>query len=185
MKPDTIRVIQWPAVEPVTLSEAKAQVGLQIDQSEFDRFLLDRIATARRFVERRLGVTLIATRYRARWHEAPLVLELPSPPLLVDASHPLTITVAGVAQAANTYTVDADAYPGSVTFSAQPTGAVVAEYWGGLAEGQPVDPMLKSALLAFVNHQFENRGVLNTEGGGELPQAFESLLAASSWSGMW
>jgi hypothetical protein len=45
--------------------------------------------------------------------------------------------------------------------------------------------MIRSAILAFVNHQFENRGVLNTEGGGELPHAFEALLAASSWNGGW
>jgi hypothetical protein len=48
-----------------------------------------------------------------------------------------------------------------------------------------IEPTIRSALLAYVNHQFENRGVLNTEGGGELPQAFETLLAASSWNGGW
>ena len=43
--------------------------------------------------------------------------------------------------------------------------------------------MLKSAILAYVTHSFENRGVLATDSAAELPQAFETLLAASSWNG--
>jgi hypothetical protein len=45
--------------------------------------------------------------------------------------------------------------------------------------------MLKSAILAYVDHQFNNRGVLASDSATELPQAFDTLLAASSWNGGW
>ena len=185
MKPDTVRVIEWPVVEPVSLSEAKTQVGMTADQTEHDRFLLDKVATARRLIERRLSITLVATQYRATWKAAPAVLHLPAPPVLIDADHTLVITVDGVAVSAGDYEVDEDAMPATVTFDSQPTGKVVATYWGGVAPGGTIEPTLKSALLAYVDHAFENRGVLNTDGGGELPQAFETLLAATSWNGGW
>jgi uncharacterized phiE125 gp8 family phage protein len=186
--PDTIRVLQWPLVEPVSLSEAKTQVGIMEDQVEFDRFLLDKIGTARRLVEQRLSMTLVATQYRATWaagSESIRVLHLPKPPVLVTEAFPLTVTVDGVALTGSDYTLDADAFPAALTLNTATRTKVVVTFWGGLAPGQPIDPMLRSAILAYVTHQFENRGVLNTEGGGELPQAFETLLAAASWNGGW
>jgi hypothetical protein len=200
-KPDTIRVLQWPVLEPVSLTEAKAQVGMLADQTEHDRFLLDKIAAARRLIERRLNVTLIATQYRATWkaveetvrHPAGYagwtsgrtVLHLPAPPVLISATYPISVTVDGVALSASDYEVDQDAFPATVTLDNATTGKVVVTYWAGVAPGGTIEPTIRSALLAYVNHQFENRGVLNTEGGGELPQAFETLLAASSWNGGW
>jgi uncharacterized phiE125 gp8 family phage protein len=184
-KPDTIRVLQWPIVEPVSLTEAKAQVSLAQDQTEHDRFLLDKIAAARRLIERRLSVTLVATQYRATWQTGGSVLDLPAPPVLISATYPITVTVDGVALSASDYEVDQDAFPATLTLDTATTGKVVVVYWGGVAPGGVIEPTIRSALLAYVNHQFENRGLLNTEGGGELPQAFETLLAASSWNGGW
>lgn len=184
-KPDTIRVLQWPVVEPVTLTEAKAQVGMMPDQVEFDRFLLDKIAAARRLVEKRLAVTLVATQYRATWKAGGSVLHLPAPPVLISATYPIAVTVDGVALSAGDYEVDQDAFPATLTLDTSTAGKVVVTYWGGVAPGGMIEPTVRSAILAYVNHQFENRGVMNTEGGGELPQAFETLLAASSWNGGW
>jgi uncharacterized phiE125 gp8 family phage protein len=184
-KPDTIRVLQWPIVEPVTLTEAKAQVALAQDQTEHDRFLLDKIAAARRLIERRLSVTLVATQYRATWQTGGDVLDLPAPPVLISGTYPITVTVDGTALASTDYEVDQDAFPATLTLDTATTSKVVVVYWGGVAPGGVIEPTIRSALLAYVNHSFENRGVLNTEGGGELPQAFETLLAASSWNGGW
>ena len=184
-KPDTIRVLQWPVVEPVSLNEAKAQCGMLADVTEYDRFLLDKLAAARRLVESRLSVTLVATQYRATWKAGGSVLELPAPPVLISATYPITVTVDGVALAAADYEVDEDAFPATITLDTATDEKVVVTYWAGVAPGGMIEPMVRSAILAYVNHQFENRGVLNTEGGGELPQAFETLLAASSWNGGW
>lgn len=185
MKPDTIRVLEWPVVEPVSLTEARQQCGLMPDQTDHDTFLLGAIATARRLVEKRLGVTLIATQYRATWQAAPAVLDLPLPPLLVDEDHELVVTVDEVAVDPADYEVDEDARPATVTWDSVPNGKVVATWWGGVAPGTIIEPTIRSAILAYVNHQFENRGVLADGSAVELPQAFETLLAASSWNGGW
>jgi uncharacterized phiE125 gp8 family phage protein len=184
-KPDTVRVLQWPLVEPVSLTEAKAQVSISQDQTEHDRFLLDKVAAARRLVESRLSVTLVATQYRATWRTGGKILHLPAPPVLISATYPITVTVGGVALSASDYEVDQDAFPAIVTLDNETTEKIVVTYWAGVAPGSTIEPMVRSAILAYVNHQFECRGVLNTEGGGELPQAFETLLAASSWNGGW
>jgi uncharacterized phiE125 gp8 family phage protein len=184
-KPDTIRVLQWPIVEPVSLTDAKLQCGMLPDVTEFDSFLIAKIGAARRLVERRLSVTLVATQYRATWKTGGDVLDLPAPPVLISATYPITVTVDGAALSASDYEVDQDAFPATLTLDTATTGKVVATYWAGVAPGGVIDPMVRSAILAYVNHSFENRGVLNTEGGGELPQAFETLLAASSWNGGW
>lgn len=184
-KPDTIRVLQWPVIEPVSLTEAKAQCGMLPDVAEYDRFLLDKLAAARRLVESRLDVTLVATQRRATWQAGGRVLHLPAPPVLISATYPITVTVDGVALSSTQYDIEEDAFPATVTLDMATTEKVVVTYWAGVAPGTPIEPMLRSAILAYVNHQFENRGVLNTEGGGELPQAFETLLAASSWNGGW
>jgi len=184
-KPDTVRVLQWPLVEPVSLTEAKAQVSISQDQTEHDRFLLDKVAAARRLVESRISVTLVSTQYRATWRTGGKVLYLPAPPVLISATYPITITVDGTALSESDYEVDQDAFPAIVTLDNETTDKIVVTYWAGVAPGSTIEPMVRSAILAYVNHQFENRGVLNTEGGGELPQAFETLLAASSWNGGW
>jgi uncharacterized phiE125 gp8 family phage protein len=185
MRPDTIKVLEWPVVEPVSLTEARQQVGLMPDQTEFDAFLLRAIATGRRLIERRLGLTLVATQYRATWQTAPAVLDLPAPPLLVDDDHDLVVTADEVEVNATEYEVDSDAMPATVTFDAVPSGKVAAAYWAGVAPGTEIEPTLKSALLMYVLHAFENRGILADGSAVELPQGFETLLAASSWNGGW
>lgn len=183
MRPDTIRIIENPVVEPVSLREARQQVGLMNDQTEFDVLLLRAIATGRRLIEKRLATTLVATQYRVSWAKAPAVLDLPNPPLLIDEDHPLEVTADGVEVNAADYEVDSYAMPATVNFDSQPTGAVVATYWAGVAPGTEIEPTLKSALLMYVTHAFENRGILADGPTAELPQAFETLLAASSWNG--
>jgi uncharacterized phiE125 gp8 family phage protein len=185
MRPDTIKVLEWPVVEPVSLTEARQQVGLMADQTEFDAFLLRAIATGRRLIERRLGMTLVATQYRATWQTAPAVLDLMAPPVLIDEDHALVVTVEGDEVDPADYEVDADAQPATVTFDSVPSGKVVATYWAGVAPATEIEPTLKSALLMYVAHAFENRGVLADGPTSELPQGFETLLAASSWNGGW
>lgn len=183
MRPDTIVIIEQPVVEPVSLREARQQVGLMDDQTEFDGFLLRAIATGRRLIEKRLAATLVATRYRATWQAAPAVLDLPNPPMLTGNAYPLSVTVDGDLIDPAEYELDADARPATVTFDAHPFGKAVATYWAGVAPGTEIEPTIKSALLMYVAHLFENRGILADGSSAELPQGFETLLAASSWNG--
>lgn len=183
-RPDTFRVLEWPVIEPVSLAEAKAQLGMMADQTEHDQFIVDKIAAARRLVETRLGITLVATKYRATWKETyEKVVHLPAPPLLQASGYDIDVTIDG--DSTEEFTVDTDAIPGQIEFGAGGTGDLVVEYWGGVVPGTRIDPMIRSAILLYVTHLFENRGVLAADSTVELPQAFETLLAASSWNGGW
>ena len=156
------------------------------DQTDHDALLAGQISTARRLVETRLGITLPPTEYRATWKAAPAVLRLPSPPLLTGSAYPVTVTADGEELVeGDDYELDADAVQGTIELTSGVGQKVVVAYWGGVDDGDPIDPMLRSAILAYIDHQFNNRGILATDSAVELPQAFETLLAASSWNGGW
>jgi uncharacterized phiE125 gp8 family phage protein len=185
-RPDTLRVITPPSAEPVTLDEVRAQIGLMPDQTEHDTLLAGQISTARRLVEVRLGIAIAAQECRATWHAAPEVLRLPAPPLLTGSGYPLVVTADGDELfEGDDYEVDVDAVPATITLSRGRGRRLVVTYWAGVEAGGPIDPLLRSAILCYVDHQFNNRGVLASESSTELPQAFETLLAASSWNGGW
>jgi len=187
MTPDTLRIITQPAAEPVTLSEAKAQLGIVESFTEFDSLLAGMIAAGRRYIEKRLGQTLVATEYRATWAAVPAggVLHLPYPPLLSGSAYDLAVTVGGTAVDAEDLEVDEDAMPATVGLPASVSGKVVATYWGGVADGSDVEPQVRAALLMYVEHAFKNRGILAEDSAVELPQGFEALLASASHSGGW
>jgi uncharacterized phiE125 gp8 family phage protein len=183
MRPATLKIIDRIATEPVTLTEAKTQVGLLAAQTDFDSLLAGAIAAGRRVIEQRLGVSIMATQYRAKWPAGAVLLYLPAPPLLLDESHPITVTVGGETLTASDYELEEDASPAELELDTRAADQVVVEYWGGVTSADDVEPTIKAALLMFVEHQFNHRGVLTESGFQELPQGFEMLLAASSYSG--
>jgi uncharacterized phiE125 gp8 family phage protein len=185
MRPKTIRLIESPVVEPVSLAEVKEQIGLSADQLDFDRMLIGATATARRLIERRLGVSLVATRYRAKYPAGAVVLELPNPPVLVDADHPLEITIDGEALGVNDYELEEDA--SEIELDSPAAEDVVVTYWAGVAPGQKIAPQLRSCILLYVAHVFKNREAVATDGAqpAEIPLAFETLLASESVTGVW
>lgn len=187
MTPDTVRVITQPTTEPVTLAEAKAQLGIVETFDEFDTLLAGIIAAGRRFIERRLGQTLSATEYRATWAVVPAggTLRLPNPPYLSGSAYGVIVEVDGAEVDAEDLEVDEDAMPATVGLPAGLAGRVVATYWAGPADGDPIEPQVKAALLMFVEHAFKNRGILAEDSAVELPQGFEALLASASHSGGW
>ena len=219
MRLRSVAIVTPPTVEPVSLSEAKAQVRLMPDQNDDDAFLLGLISTARRLIERRLGTTLALTKYRARFdNEDPPVdwrlaasfnpsmsvmsaqyrvaigiqqpyVVLPNSPALVDSSHPLTIAIDGVTMDPTNYEVDTDSVPAYVRFDSLPSvpakGVLEVTYWAGPAVGASIAPQLKSAILLYVGHLYVNREAVTSESAGELPMAFETLLASESISGSW
>lgn len=183
MRPKTFRVIQSPAEEPVSLEEARAQVGLLDEQTEFDSLLAGAIAAGRRVIEKRLGITLMATQYRAKWDAGAVVLYLPAPPLLTGSAYDMTVMVGDQVLTESDYAVEEDGMPAELVLDSRAADQVVVEYWGGVSDPADVEPNLKAALLMFVEHQFNHRGVVTESGFQELPQGFEMLLAASSHSG--
>lgn len=197
-------------VEPVSLNDAKAQVGLLPEQEDDDALLLRLISTGRRLVEQRLGVTLATRQYRATFEPAGhghchghdhyhqdhtyyqgsgrLGLRIPAPPLLVDGTHPLTVTVNGVTIDPSTYSVDADSTPAVIRFTTWPAFSeddpLVVTYWAGPAPGGRIEPAAETVILLYVAHGFRNREAIITGTIAEvLPMGVETLLASISITG--
>ena len=73
-----------PAVEPVTLSEAKAH--LRVDSTDDDAYIATLITAAREWVEAYLDRTLVHTQWVMRFDRFPpsgtQAVELPRPPMV-------------------------------------------------------------------------------------------------------
>jgi hypothetical protein len=181
--PDVLDVLIAPTVEPVSLADAKRQIGLSEDQDEHNAFIVQKISTARRLIERRLRITMVEQKLRAVWRSCPVVVQLPAPPVLVDNDHPIVVTLAGTALSGSDYTLDTDMKPAEITFTNPASGKLVVEWWAGKMPGFILTPTLQSAILMYVETQFRNRGVLVDDQREELSIGFGDLLAENSWDG--
>ena len=180
---DHVDVLTPPVVEPVSLADAKHQIGLSADQDEHNFFIVQKISTARRLIEQRLRITMVETKLRSVWRSCPTVVRLPAPPLLLDDDHTISIVVDGDEVSEDDYTIDEDVRPAEIEFSQSMQGKLVVEWWAGRLPGTILCPLLHSAILMYVDHAFRNRGVLVDDQKDVLPYGFDDLLAASSWSG--
>lgn len=190
-----------PVVEPVSLAEAKAQLRILPDFTDDDALVMALVATGRRLVERRLGITLLATQYRATFadpldllsnrHESNWwgwsdTLELPHGPLLVGGSYSVTVTAGGVTVPTSGYVVDADSRPGRIRLASPGTAsAYVVTYWAGQATAAAVPPTLKTAILLLVGHLWAHREATVEGSVSELPYGVEMLLAAETQTGLY
>ena len=197
LKLRSLKQLTEAEVEPVSLAAAKGQVGLLPEQADDDALLLRLISTGRRLVEQRLGATIATRQFRAtfvhddrghHWnHRGCVGPVIPVPPLLVDGSHPLTVTVGGVTISPSTYTVDADSTPAVIRFTTWPTfcddNPLVVTFWAGPTPGGRIEPAAESVILLFVAHGFKHREAVVTGSVNELPMAIETLLASISITG--
>ena len=124
------------------------------DQTDDDLYIVQLVAAARRLIERRLGISLVATQYRAKWDAGAVVLPLVSP-VLVTMGYPLAVTVGGEALDPADYELDDDS--SELELDQAATDEVVVTYWSGVAPGQPIAPQLRAALLLYVAHLYANR----------------------------
>lgn len=182
MKPRSVKLLTPPTVEPVSLADVKQHLRLMPDQTEDDLYLAAQISAARRLIEKRLGVSLIASQYRAKWDEGAVVLPLVAP-VLVGEAYPLSITVGGVALAAADYVLDEDS--SEIELDSAASGEVVVTYWSGVAPGVAIAPQLRAAIMLYVGHLYTHREAASIDAPDEVPMAFETLLASESVMGVW
>ena len=197
MRLRSLAVATKPIVEPVSLAIAKGHLSLLPEQEDDDTLIVSMIATARRLIERRLGVALAPQQLRAKFDSTdgtgwsrgpdnlgPVVLGLPVVPVLTGGSYPVAIDIDGTAVSSSTYTVDADA--GQIRFSSAPQMSdlttLTVTYWAGQAT---IAPQLRTAILLYVGHLYANREAVSADRPSAVPMAFETLLASESVSGRW
>lgn len=162
-----LALITAPAVEPVTLTEAKTQC--RVDGSTEDTFLTSLIVAAREAAEAQTGRALINQTWERtldafprRWN-----IYLPFPPL-VSVTHIKYIDADGVLQtlASTGYKVLTTRTPGEVCLSYNNVwpstrceeDAVTVRYVAGYgATAASVPQLIKQGILLTINHWYDNR----------------------------
>ena len=197
MKYNSVTRATGPAVEPLTVAEAK--LHLRVDISDDDVFIGTLITAAREWVEAYLDRTLITTQLILRAAEFPTEeLELARPPMATAGTATavvITYTLADTTTATLStalYRVDRTTTPGNVAPVINGTwpsdviedaNAVAVTYWAGYGPtSASVPATIRHACLMLIGHWYESRStVLVGVTSKPLEFAVESLLASNNW----
>ena len=184
----SLKRVTAPAVEPVTLAEAKAHC--RVDTSADDALMQGYITTAREWVEDYIDRALVTQQLVMKLDAFPPEIELPRPPMIASGTATsVTITyVTGEAGgtatlSASEYRVDRDSTPGAIRTlygGSWPShlldqNSVTVSWWAGYGDAASVPQRVKSALLMCVHELYEKRG------DGQMPAAAMRLLDSVSW----
>ena len=197
MKYNSVTRATGPAVEPLTVAEAK--LHLRVDISDDDAYIGTLITAAREWVENYLDRTLITTQLILRAAEFPTEeLELARPPMVASGTATavvITYTLADTTTATLStalYRVDRTTTPGNVAPVINGTwpsdviedaNAVAVTYWAGYGPtSASVPATIRHACLMLIGHWYERRSaVLTGTISKPLEFAVESLLASNNW----
>ncbi len=184
-----------PAVEPVSVSEAKAH--LRVDISDDDSYIGTLITAAREWCEQYLDRTLINTQWTMRLDSFPYEIELPRPPIATSGTTTavaVTYTLGDDSTATlstTAYRVDRNSTPGVVRQLRAGTwpanlddyNAVAVTWWAGYgASGTSVPAAIRHAILMLVGHWYESRSnVLTGSISKEIEFGVKSLLDSQRW----
>ena len=182
-----------PAVEPVTLAEAKAH--LRVDISTDDALITSIIKAAREWCEEYLDRSLVHTQWTMRMDSFPHEFVLPRPPMATSGTVTATaITYTLETQAVETldpatYRVDRHDTPGRIRVVYAGTwpahlfdeNSVTVTWYGGYgADGTSVPAAIRSAMLMVISHLYEHRTAV-APSGSEVPLGVKALLDAHRW----
>ena len=197
MKYNSVTRATGPAVEPLTVAEAK--LHLRVDISDDDVFIGTLITAAREWVEAYLDRTLITTQLILRAAEFPTEeLELARPPMVASGTATavvITYTLADTTTATLStalYRVDRTSTPGNVAPIINGTwpsdviedaNAVAVTYWAGYGPtSASVPATIRHAMLMLIGHWYDRRSaVLTGTISKPIEFAVESLLASNNW----
>lgn len=185
-----------PAVEPVTLAEAKAH--LRVDASDEDTYIGTLITAARQWVEEYLDRSLVNTQWTMRLDSFPYEIELPRPPIAsagTVTAVTVTYTLADESTAtlsATAYRVDRNSTPGVVRqlrsgswpANLDDYNAVSVTWWAGYgATGASVPAAIRHAILLLVGAWYDTSrsGVVTGTISKEVEFGVKSLLDSQRW----
>ena len=171
-----------PAVEPVSLAEAKLQC--RVDVSTDDSLIQALITAARRQAELILGRALCSQTWDLYLDAVPGSdeLELPWPPLqsVTYVKYTPLSTGAAATVSSASYTVDAVSVPGRLVLNsgyAWPSDTLVVvngfnvRFVAGYGAAAAVPQEIRQAVLLLVGYWYDNRDAI-----GEVPAGIERLL---------
>lgn len=164
-----LKIVTAPAVEPVTLTEVKAQ--LRLDGTTEDTFLTSLIARARKYIEEtelnRALITQTWDYYLQSW-PGKNYIEIPLPPLQSITSIKYTDYLGVETEfTSSNYILDTAAEPGRVylkwdkswpSVSLQVVNGIVVRFVAGYGSSESAVPEpIKQGLLLYIGSLYENR----------------------------
>jgi uncharacterized phiE125 gp8 family phage protein len=183
-----------PAVEPVTVAEAKAHC--RVDTSDDDAYIGTLITAARQWAEEYLNRSLVNTQWTMRLDSFPHEIELPRPPIASSGTVTavtLTYTLGNDSTATlstDAYRVDRNSTPGVVRqlragswpANLDDYNAVQVTWWGGYGSaGSAVPAPIRHAMLMLISTWYDRRASADNAGGSEVPFGVKSLLDSQRW----
>ena len=194
MRYRSLTTLNEPAIEPVSLNEAKQHC--RVDTDADDSYIASLITAAREWCEAYCDQTFIHTRYRMTLDSFPTEIELPRPPMATAGTVTAVVVTYTMENqttavlATNQYRVDRDATPGVIRplyNGSWPShlldyNAVAVTWWGGSGStGADVSQRLKSAILWLVGMWYERRMAAEQATMSEIPFGVKSLLDNAKW----
>jgi uncharacterized phiE125 gp8 family phage protein len=183
--------ISQPAVEPVSLAEAKVQA--RVDTEADDAYIQALIAVARQYVEDILDITLLTTVWETSYDLFPVwQIVLPRPMLQaanITVSYRLGDGLMSTkSSAAGDFRVDTRTVPGRIYPNWSDTwpgvrgdeNSVVINYTAGFGDdGSSVPPVYKHLIMMLVAHWYDTRQIVAPGTYGTIPKTFDTLLAVA------
>ncbi|MBA7465170.1 hypothetical protein ES707_00332 [subsurface metagenome] len=156
-----------PAVEPITLDEAK--LHLKVDTADDNALISALITTARQLAERETKRAFITQTWEMFLDYAPPEIEVPKPPLQATGLSIKVIDEAGSEAIVDPTTYDIDDSensPGRVKLRSGCTwpshrgfASFIIEFKAGYGDAATdVPEALQQALFVLIGHMYENRG---------------------------
>jgi uncharacterized phiE125 gp8 family phage protein len=181
-----LKVVTAPTEEPITLSEAKAH--LRVDVADDDALISALIKSARFICEdvaRRSFITRTYDLFLDGWWTTEAI-KLPLPPLVSVTGIEYTDRNGATSTLnSNRYVVDTAGEPGRIalvygatfpTTILQPINAIKIRYVAGYGGASAVPDNYKAAIKLVLAHLYENREEVSFQSASKLPLGAESIL---------
>lgn len=184
-----------PAVEPVSVSEAKAHLRVDIDDD--DAYIGTLITAARQWAEAYLDRSLVYTQWQMKLDMFPWEIEMPRPPMsqegtttAVSITYTMNDSLDTATLSTSEYRVDRASTPGvartnyggSWPSHLADQNSVTVTWWGGYgASGSDVPAAIRHAILMHVGHLYERRLAADTMASSEVPFGVKALLDSQKW----
>lgn len=189
----SLKRVTLPAIEPVSLAEAKAHMRIDAGFTEDDVYVQSLISAARTHVESVADRTLIRSQWQMKFDFFPSWdVELPKPPIMNDTVVVTYVPSDGVYSpvAFTNFRTDRDSTPAVIRpqwNSNWPStrGAendITVTYWAGYGSATTDVPApARHAILMLAAHWYRVRESVVDGGMAPVPQAIEYLIGAINW----
>ena len=176
-----IQVVTPPTTEPLTLSEVKSH--LRIDGNYDDVLLNSCITSARMFFESQCEISIASQELLLALDSFDDIVYLPRGPVqsvedisYADSENNQDSMADWIEDLVSNPARITPAFSQSWPATAEVVNAVQVSYTAGYSTAELVPKLLKSGMLFYVAHLYENRSAVTDSDLKEVPMAVESII---------